>query len=62
MGYKWKEKYTATGALRKALQYLLFYGLILLIIRSKVKENGPLTHTVESQIRIGACKEKKLKE
>lgn len=33
--------------------HLLFYGLILLIIRSKVKENGPLTHTVESQIRIG---------
>jgi len=44
------------------LQYLLFYGLILLVIRSKVKENGPLTDAVESQIRIGACEEKELKK
>lgn len=32
----------------RELQYLLFNGLILLIVRGKVKENSPLTHAVES--------------
>lgn len=40
-------------------QYLLFYRLILFVIRSEVYQDGPLAGTVECQIGVATCTEKK---